>query len=142
MHRLASAFIGALAFIFFGYGAFDMYFAVAGHYFELAEYTNEFVGWVHVFPMWRKLLWGVTSGFGMLGALLIIARRRHALHFLLLSFFLMVIGRSGYDLLVPDRYQRYGESGVLGSAMILFAAMAFIVLAYGLRRLEPVSSRV
>jgi hypothetical protein len=70
--------VAALAVLWNGFGAFDYLMTQTHNEAYLANFTDPQRIYFESFPMWREATWALGVWGGLLGALLLLARSRHA----------------------------------------------------------------
>lgn len=121
--------VAVAAVVWNGFAAYDVWMTTIGDADYLFHYDPAMVEWVVGFPLWRKALGAIAAGFGVLGALALLARRRVAVALLMGSFILMMAGVIGHDLILADGVRMYGEAGLVAAGVIGVAAAAIWLYA-------------
>ena len=83
--------VGLAATVWNGLGAYDFLMTQTRNSAYLSQFSSEERAYFEAFPMWTELLWAADVWGGFLGALLLIARSRFAVH----AFSLSLLGAAG-----------------------------------------------
>lgn len=126
--------LGLAGLALWGFSAFDIWATLSGYAPYLESYPPEMIAWMQGFPLWRKLLWGLSIGLGVLGALLLLFRTVFAGHVLTVAFVLMIGGFLAYDLPFANGAEMYGRDGLIGSTVLCLVAFGLAIAAYSLAR--------
>ncbi len=114
--------IAVLAVLWNAFGVYDYWMTSTGNADYLKDYDPRLIEWMTAFPLWRKALWAISVALGVLGALALLLRRRVAVALLVLHFVVMVLGFAGYDILIANGAQIYGQLGLAMSAVLVLVA--------------------
>ena len=113
--------VGILGLLWNLVGAFDYLMTQTQNEAYMSQFTPEQLAYFYGFPAWVVATWAVAVWGGVLGALLLLLRKRLAVGVLLVSFLAMVV-TSVYNFLLSDGLEIMGGTGPL-----LFTALVFIV---------------
>ncbi len=122
--RIVFFVVALLALAFWGFAVFDMWAVLTAWPPHAEQYGTGMFGWILDFPLWRKVVWGASVGFGVIGSLMMLARVRGAGPVLLLAW-LLLAGGFAYDVALQDGPQNYGQQGVIASAVLIVLAALF-----------------
>jgi hypothetical protein len=134
---IAAILLSVIALMFWGFGAFDLWATLTGYESYIKDFPAEMIAWVQGFPLWRKIVWGLSVGAGVLGALLFFLRAVAAGHALMAAFVLMIGGFLAYDLPFANGVAMYGRDGLILSSALCLVAFALALSAYSLARRPP-----
>jgi hypothetical protein len=132
--RIVAILVGLLALAFYGFSIVDMYWTLTGNEDYLVDYSPEMIAWVQGFPLWRKVIWGASIGFGVLGALLLFLRSVFAGHLLFLAWLLMLGGFVGHDIIMANGLENYGRLGIIASVILIVVALVFSIAGHTLAK--------
>ena len=131
--------VGALAFIWNGFGCYDYLMTRMRNTEYLAEMMptvdpNATLAWVDAFPIWAQFGWGLGVWGGLLGAMLLLLRSRWAVLVLGLSLLGAVLGL-GYQALAAPPLAGMEDSmaAKVMPYIIIGAALAFFLYARSMR---------
>lgn len=114
--------VGVLATVWNAGGAFDYLMTQTGNEAYLAQFSAEERAWFDSFPAWVDAFWALGVWGGLLGSLLLLARRRFAVTAFLASLVGIFVGL-GYQLSAAE----VPESLATG----LTALFPYVVVAIG-----------
>lgn len=83
---------------------------------------NAILAWIDSFPIWAQFGWGLGVWMGLLGSLLLLARKRYAIH----AFALSLIG-----MVLSFGYQIMGSTPPAGADEGWMKAVPFVIMAVG-----------
>lgn len=134
MRRVLSVLIGLLAFAFYGILAGDMWATLMVNEAYLDAMVaqgmaRETIEWIQDFPLWRKVVWGASIGFGVLGAVSLLIGARIAGAFLWLAALAFVGGFVGHDLLMTNGAEMYGNTGMIANSGMVAFSFIFALLS-------------
>jgi hypothetical protein len=110
-------------------GAFDYVMTQTGNEAYLSEFTPEQLSFYTSFPVWVNAAWATAVWGGVLGALLLLARRRHAAWTFLVSLIAIVI-TTFQNYVLSNGMEVAGDAFSLGfTAVIFLLALAFYLYA-------------
>jgi hypothetical protein len=104
--------VGILALLWYAYGCYEYLMTETGNPAFLSKQPAEWVAYWESLPAWLTAFWALGVWGGLLGAILLLVRSRHAV----LAFTLSLIGAVvdlGYQLLMADMPPNLRE-GMLG----------------------------
>lgn len=117
--------IGVLALLWSGMGAFDYLMTQTQNADYMSKFSQEQLDFFYGFPTWIEAFWAIGVWGGVLGALLLLFRRRLAVWVFLASFVSAAI----------TTFQNYVLSNgleVMGDAMSVGFTVLILVVALGL----------
>ncbi len=123
--------VGILAVLWNLVGAFDYVMTQTRNESYMAEFTPEQLEFFYGFPFWVVTFWALAVWGGLLGAILLLLRKRLAVNVLLLSFVSMVI-TSIHNFLLADGLAIMGGTGVVFSVFIFAVALGLWLYARGM----------
>jgi len=111
--------VGIVALLWNLMGAVDYLMTETKNEAYMAQYTPEQLEFFYGFPAWVVALWAIAVWGGVLGAVLLLMRKKLALQVLLVSFVCMVV----------TMIQNYatGAADVVGGMAIVFSVIVFVV---------------
>ncbi len=123
--------VGVLAVLWNAMGAFDYVMTQTRNEAYMSQFTPEQLEYFYGFPVWLDAFWAVAVWGGLLGAVLLLARRRVAVPVLLTSFVAMIV-TSIHNFLLTDGLDVMGGAGVAFSGVIFVVALALWLYARSL----------
>lgn len=121
--------VGVFALLWSAMGAFDYVMTQTGNEAYLSEFTPEQLAFYTSFPIWVNAAWATAVWGGVLGALLLLARRRHAAWTFLVSLIAIVI-TTFQNYVLSNGMEVVGDAFSLGfTAVIFLLALAFYLYA-------------
>jgi hypothetical protein len=130
LKRILAIVIGLLVVAFWGFSVFDMTATLTNDEAYLAEFPPEMIAWMQGFPLWRKVVWGLGIGLGLLGGVLLVLRSRLAGPVMLAAVLLMAAAFVIHDLAMANGLEMYGREGVIGSVALIVVASLFAAAGY------------
>jgi hypothetical protein len=122
--------VGALALLWNSVGALDFTMTQLKNEAYLKAFTPEQLAYFLGFPLWVVVAWGLGTWGSVLGSLLLLLRRRLALHLFVASFAGMVLTFIHNYLLTDGRKVMGGGVGpVIFSAVIMIIGVLLLVYA-------------
>jgi len=113
--------VGGLGLLWSAMGAMDHLMTQTRNESYMSKFTPEQLDYFYGFPFWVDATWGIAVWGGVLGALLLLFRRRLATPILLVSLIAMVVGT----------IHNYGFSDGMeiagGAFALVFTAVVFLV---------------
>ena len=97
-----------------------------------ADMTMEQVAYVQAMPMWATVAYGLAVWAGLLGALMLLFRRRLAFHAYVAGL-IGFIAYSAYVYLLSDGTRIMGSAGLMFSAFIFILCQVEVAYAYWIR---------
>ena len=113
--------VGVLAVLWNSVGAFDYFMTQTQNEGYMSNYTPEQLEYFYGFPAWVVAFWAIAVWGGVLGALLLLLRKRLAVEVLLVSFLSMLV-TTIYNFGLSDGLEAMGSAFEL-----VFSAMIFVV---------------
>jgi hypothetical protein len=85
--------VTAVAVLWNGFGAYDYFMSKTGGeaYLKKGGMTDAQIAHMHAYPIWMTANWAIGVWIGLLGAVLLIARTRYALHAFVVSLAALVV---------------------------------------------------
>jgi hypothetical protein len=125
--------VGIVALLWSAGGAFDYVMTQTRNEEYLAAFTEEQLAFFLGLPAWTVAAWAVAVWGGVLGALLLLARRGAAVWVFLASLVGMVI-TTVRNYVLADGMEVLGDAFSLGfTAVIFLLALAFLLYARAMR---------
>ena len=125
--------VGALATLWNAFGAFDYVMTQTRNEKYLAHFTDPQRAYFDTFPVWMEAAWAFGVWGGLLGALLLLARSRHAVTAFIVSLAGLALSTVyQYGLSPPPPDMMTGAMLGLNIA-IWVAAVGLLVYAYRMR---------
>ena len=126
--------VGALALIWNGIGAFDYVMTETRNTSYMSSFTPEQLAYFYAFPMWVVATWALSVWGGVLGAVLLLLRKRWAVPVFGISLVTMVLTTFHNFVLTNGIAIMGGTGGLVLSAVIFAIAVALLVYARSLAR--------
>ena len=126
--------VGALALIWNGIGAFDYVMTETRNASYMSSFTPEQRAYFYAFPMWVVATWALSVWGGVLGAVLLLLRKRWAVPVFGVSLATMVVTTFHNFVLTNGIAIMGGTGGLVFSAVIFVIAVALLVYARSLAR--------
>lgn len=111
--------VGVLGLLWNSVGAYDYVMTQTRNESYMSQFTPEQLEFFYGFPTWVVASWAVAVWGGMLGALLLLFRKRLSVPVLLISFLAMIV-TSIHNFLLSDALEVLGGVGV-GFSVFIFA---------------------
>lgn len=126
--------VGVLALVWNSVGAFDYLMTETQNAGYMAQFTAEQVAYFNSFPTWAVATWAIAVWGGVLGAILLLLRKRAAVGVLLASLLAMIL-TTIYNFGLSDGMAAMGDPTSLAfSVMIFVIAVALLVYARTMAR--------
>lgn len=125
--------VGSLALLWNAFGAFDYLMTQTGNEAYMSQFTADQLEYFYGFPAWVVAFWALAVWGGVLGAGLLLLRKRLAAPVLLVSFLSMVV-TSIHNFLLTDGAEVMGTAGVAFTAVIFVAALGLWLYARAMAR--------
>ncbi len=125
--------VGIVGFLWNSMGAFDYLMTQTRNESYMSQFTPEQLEFFYGFPAWVVAFWAIAVWGGLLGAALLLLRKRVAVPMLLASFVAMVVT-------AIQNYFLSNGMEVLGTVGVLFTILIFLV-ALGLWRYARAMAR-
>ena len=129
MNRTVFWIVAGFALLWNLFALFDLYMTLTRNADYLAGQSPEMLAMIDAFPDWRRLLWSVSVFLGVIGAVLLLARRAMAERVFWATALAMAIGFLGYDLPFGGGAAGYGTFGVVFSFILIGIEGAFALYA-------------
>jgi len=120
--------VGILALLWNSVGAFDYLMTETRNESYMGQFTAEQLEYFYGFPAWVVAFWALAVWGGVVGAILLLMKKRVAAPVLLGSFVAMVV-TSIHNLLLSDGLAVMGAAGAVFSAVIFVVALALWLYA-------------
>lgn len=127
--------VGTLALLWDGVGAFDYLMTQTQNESYMSQFTPEQLEYFYGFPAWVVAFWALAVWGGLLGAVLLLLRKRLAVPVLLVSF-LSVIVTFIHNFLLSEGAEVMGAGGVAFSGLIFVVALGLWLYARFMARKE------
>jgi len=126
--------VGILALLWSAVGAMDYVMTETKNEAYLSGYTPELVAFVYGLPAWVIAAWAIGVWGGVVGSLLLLARRRLAVPVFLASLLGMVV-TTFHNYLLSDGLKVMGDAASLGiTAVILVIGLGLFLYARAMRQ--------
>ena len=127
--------VGVLALLWNSVGAFDYVMTETRNASYMGTFTREQLAYFYGFPMWVVAAWALSVWGGVLGAVLLLLRKRLAVPVFGVSLATMVL-TSFYNLVLTNGLAIMGGAGgLVFSAVIFVIAVALLMYARSLARI-------
>jgi hypothetical protein len=120
--------VGVLAFLWDSMGAFDYLMTQTQNESYMSRFTPEQLEFFYGFPTWVVAFWAIAIWGGLLGAVLLLLRRRLAVPVLLGSFLAMTI-TAIHNFLLSNGLEIMGGSDLVFSVVIFVFALGLWLYA-------------
>ncbi len=131
--------IGGTALLWSAMGAFDYVMTQTGNEAYMSAFTPEQLAFFYGFPPWVVATWAIAVWGGVLGALLLLLRRRLAVWVFLISLVAMVI-TTFHNYFLSNGMEVIGDAFSLGfSAVIFLIALALFLYARAMHKQDILS---
>ncbi len=121
--------IGVVALLWNAMGALDYVMTQTRNEEYMSNFTPEQLSFFYGFPAWVDAAWAIAVWGGVLGALLLLIRRRYAVWVFLASLIAMVI-TAFQNYVLSNGMEIIGDAFTLGfTAAIFLAALALFLYA-------------
>lgn len=127
--------VGILGLLWNAVGAFDYLMTQTENEAYMGRFTPEQLEYFYGLPAWVVAFWALAVWGGVLGALLLLWRKRLAVSVLLVSFGSMVV-TSIHNFLLSEGLEVMGTTGVVFSAVIFVFALGLWLYARSMARKE------
>ena len=118
--------VGIVALLWNLIGAFDYVMTETKNDAYMSKFTPEQLDYFYGLPAWFVAFWALAVWGGVLGAVLLLLRKKLAMPVLVLSFLCMVISTI-YSYLIAGGADIMGATGVVFSVVIFFVALALVI---------------
>jgi hypothetical protein len=114
--------VGILSLLWNAFGALDFCMTESKNPAYLKGFTPAQIEYIYAFPLWSVVAWGLAVWAGVLGSILLLARRRLAVPVFLVSLIAMVV-TAVHNYLLSDWVKVMGG----GVGMPIFSAVIFVI---------------
>ena len=126
--------IGVVALLWNSMGVFDYIMTQTRNEAYLSGFTAEQLSYYYSFPSWVVAAWAIAVWGGLLGALLLLMRRRQAVWVFLVSLIAMVT-TTFHNYILSDGMEFMGDAFSLGfTAVIFLIALALFLYARAMQK--------
>jgi len=127
--------IGIIALLWNSMGAMDYLATQTQNESYMGQFTPEQLAFFYGFPTWVVAAWAIAVWGGVLGAVLLLLRKRHATPVFLLSLIAMVL-TSFHNYVLSNGFEAVGDAFALGfTAMIFLVAVALFKYARKMQKM-------
>lgn len=126
--------VGVLALLWSSVGAFDYVMTETRNAAYMGTFTPEQLAYFRGFPMWVVATWALSVWGGVLGAVLLLLRKRWAVPVFAVSLAAILLTTFYSFVLTNGLAVMGGVGGVLFSAVILVIAVALLIYSRSLVR--------
>ncbi len=123
--------VGVVALLWNLMGAYDYLMTKTQNEAYMGQFTLEQLEFFYGFPVWLVAFWAIAVWGGVLGAVLLLMRKKHAVPVLVVSFLGMVV-TAIHNYGFAGGAEIVGGVGLAFSAVIFVVAFALIIYARGL----------
>jgi len=120
--------VGVLGLLWNSVGAYDYLMTQTRNESYMSRFTPEQLDFFYGFPSWVVAFWALAVWGGMLGALLLLLRRRLSAPVLLVSFLAMIV-TSIHNFLLSNGLEVMGSVGAGFSALVFVIALGLWLYA-------------
>jgi len=125
--------VGVLAVLWNSMGAFDYVMTETRNEAYMSKFTPEQLEFFYGFPAWVVALWAIAVWGGVLGAILLLLRKRFAAGVFLVSFLAMV-GTTFHNFVLSNGLEAIGDPfALVFSAVIFVVALLLFIYARAMR---------
>jgi hypothetical protein len=119
--------VGILALLWNAIGAMDYVMTQTKNEAYMSQFTPEKLAYIYGFPTWVIVVWAIGVWGGVIGALLLLFRRRLAVWVLLASL-LAALGTTIYNYILSNAMDLFGDAGslIFTGLICLFALGLFL----------------
>lgn len=125
--------VGILALLWNAFGAFDYLMTQTENEGYMGQFTPEQLDYFYGLPAWVVAFWALAVWGGVLGALLLLLKKRLAAPVLLVSLVSMIV-TSIHNFLLSEGLDVMGTVGVVFSAVIFVVALLLWLYARAMAR--------
>lgn len=126
--------ISGLAVLWNAMGAFDYVMTQTGNEAYMSAFTPEQLAFFYGFPLWVVAAWAIAVWGGVLGALLLLLRRRLAVWVFLISLVAMVI-TTFHNYFLSNGMEVVGDAfSLIFTATIFLIALALFLYARAMHK--------
>lgn len=117
--------VGILALLWNAMGAFDYLMTQTENERYMASFTPEQLDYFYGFPAWLVAFWAIAVWGGLLGAVLLLARKRLAKPVFLASLVAMII-TAIHNFLLTNGLEVMGATGAVFTVIIFLIAVGLV----------------
>jgi hypothetical protein len=126
--------VGVIALLWNAIGAFDYVMTETKNAVYMSAFTPEQLAFFYGFPAWVVAAWAIAVWGGVLGALLLLLRRRLAVWVLLASLVAMVV-TTFQNYVLSNGLEIFRDAGSRGFTAVIFAiALGLFLYARAMRK--------
>jgi hypothetical protein len=126
--------VGVVALLWNAMGAMDYIMTQTRNEAYLSSFTPEQLAFFHGFPTWVVAAWAIAVWGGVLGTILLLLRRRHAVWAFLASLIAMVL-TAFHNYVLSNGMEVVGDAFSLGfTAAIFIIALALFLYARAMQK--------
>ena len=119
--------VGILAVLWNAMGAFDYLMTETRNEGYMSKFTPEQLEYFYGFPAWAVAFWAIAVWGGVLGAILLLLRKKLAAGVFLVSFLAMVV-TTIYNYGLSDGMEVMGDPGALAFSAVIFVVALLLYL--------------
>ena len=119
--------VGVLAVLWNSVGAFDYIMTETRNEGYMSQFTPEQLEYFYGFPAWVVAFWAIAVWGGVIGAVLLLLRKKPAVGVLLVSFLSMVV-TTIYNFGLSDGLEVMGDPGSLAFSGLIFVVALLLFL--------------
>jgi len=116
--------VGVLALLWNAFGCFDYLMTVTANQTYLGKMPSDTIAYMEALPKWLTAMWAVGVWSGLIGAILLLMRSRHAVLAFGLSFIGAIVGM-GYQMLMTQR-----PASMTAGSMALMPWVIILICAF------------
>jgi hypothetical protein len=124
--------VGVLALLWNAMGAFDYLMTETRNEGYMSRFTPEQLEYFYGFPAWVVAFWAIAVWGGVLGAIFLLLKKRHAVGTFLVSFLAMVV-TMGRNYLLSEGLEAAGGSGLVFTVAIFVVALFLYLYSRAMR---------
>lgn len=122
--------VGIVALLWSGMGAMDYFMTQTRNEAYMSAFTPEQLAFFYGLPAWAVATWAIAVWGGVLGAILLLLRRRHAVGVFLASLIAMVI-TAFQNYVLSNGMEIMGDAASLTFTAVIFV-VSFALFLYAL----------
>jgi len=119
--------VGIFAFLWSGMGAFDYLMTQTQNQGYMGQFTPEKLEFFYGFPAWLVAFWALAVWGGVVGAVLLLLRKKLAVGVFLVSFLSMVV-TTIRNYVLSDGLEVMGGAGAMIFSVLIFVFALFFYL--------------
>lgn len=117
--------VGGLVVLWDAFGAFDFTATVTHFAPYMSNFPEEMLEYYYGLPLWMFVVWGIAVWGGLLGAILVLLRSKHAVPVLAISFLTVIVSMAtSFIQPAPEG----AETGVVLPIVVI--GIAAVILGY------------